>query len=85
MTNLRIIRLKNNLTQNEVAKILGIKIRHYQNVENGTSFLTQKKLNKLEDLFGLPQRVLLAKTVEEVPEYYHAIIHGTENLDFSIR
>lgn len=79
---LKEIRKSRNLTQKEVATSLGIKVRHYQYVESGESFLTQKRLNKLEDMFELPQRILLAKSFEEIPIFYQAFIQskfGTDN------
>ncbi|EIL9238522.1 helix-turn-helix transcriptional regulator [Listeria monocytogenes] len=57
------------LTQKEVAEILGVSTRYYRSIELGTAFPRQKVLNALEDLFEKPQRVLLAKNVEEVPNY----------------
>lgn len=69
-TYLKQFRLKKGLTQADVAKQIGISVRQYQRVENGESFLTKDKLNKLEDLFGIPQRVLLAKDVKEIPDFY---------------
>lgn len=71
MTQLKNLRAKKGFTQKEVANLIDIKIRHYQNVEKGNSFLTQEKLNKLEDIFQIPQRVLLAKKVEEIPSFYN--------------
>lgn len=70
-------RLKKGLTQAQIAALLGISVRQYQRVEAGESFLTQEKLNKLEDLFQTPQRVLLAKNVEEIPSYYHDFLYST--------
>lgn len=71
---LKKIRITKGLTQKEVASFIGVKTRHYQYVEAGTSFLSQEGLNKLEDLFQLPQRVLLAKSIEEVPDFYQEFI-----------
>lgn len=62
-------REQKKLTQKEVAESIGINERQYQRIEAGDSFATQKVLNALEDLFEKPQRVLLAKNVEEVPNY----------------
>lgn len=78
---LKKIRLKRGLTQAQVSDQLEISTRQYQRVEAGESFLTQEKLNKLEDLFGLPQRVLLAKNIEEIPDFCRNYISflGTEN------
>ncbi|GAF66466.1 putative transcriptional regulator [Bacillus sp. TS-2] len=66
---LKVFRKKMDYTQEDVAKILKISTRHYQNVEAGKGFLRQEKLNALEDLFRVPQRVLLAKSKKEVPDY----------------
>lgn len=73
-TFLKKIRLQNGLKQADVAIKLGISKRQYQRIESGTSFVNQEKLNKLEDLFELPQRVLLAKSVEEIPDFYKEFI-----------
>lgn len=62
-------RIQKKLTQKEVAESIGINERQYQRIEAGDSFATQKVLNALEDLFEKPQRVLLARTAEEVPNY----------------
>lgn len=62
-------RKQKKLTQKEVAQKIGINERQYQRIEAGKSFATQKVLNALEDLFEKPQRVLLAKRAEEVPNY----------------
>ncbi|PKR83061.1 XRE family transcriptional regulator [Heyndrickxia camelliae] len=66
---LKEIRKKNNLTQYEVSQMLNLTLRQYQRIEKGESFLAQDKLNTLEDIFKTPQRVLLAKSYEEVPEF----------------
>lgn len=70
-TNLKRTRLKKGYKQAEIAELLGISVRQYQRVEAGTAFLAQEKLNKLEDTFQIPQRVLLAKNVEEIPNFYN--------------
>lgn len=62
-------RKQKKLTQSQVAEIVGVTLRQYQGIESGKSFTTQKVLNALEDLFEKPQRVLLAKNAEEVPNY----------------
>ncbi|MCT6922777.1 helix-turn-helix transcriptional regulator [Metasolibacillus sp.] len=82
MLLLKKLRVKQGLTQSDVAQFIGISTRQYQRVEAGKAFLSQSNLNKLEDMFRLPQRVLLAKNVAEIPEYYHVYILGTENCYF---
>lgn len=49
------------LSKQEVAKYLGVSPRMYRFYENGERNPTIARANKLEDLFGLPQRVLLRK------------------------
>lgn len=63
-------RQQRKLTQREVAKKIGVNIRQYQKIEAGEAFGTQRVINSLEDLFKTPQRILLAKNVEEVPGYF---------------
>lgn len=75
---LKKIRASKGLTQSYVASKIGVKLRHYQYVEAGMSFLSKDKLNKLEDLFELPQRVLLAKSIEEVPDFYKPYLEKIE-------
>ncbi|HFC9302559.1 helix-turn-helix transcriptional regulator [Enterococcus villorum] len=62
-------RAKLDMTQKNIANYLGISERQYQRIENGEAFPNKKVLNALEDLFEKPQRVLLAKRAEEVPNY----------------
>ncbi|ENZ7231694.1 helix-turn-helix domain-containing protein [Enterococcus sp. C76] len=62
-------RKQKKLTQSQVAETVGVTLRQYQDIESGKSFTTKKVLNALEDLFEKPQRVLLAKHAEEVPNY----------------
>ncbi|HHK0762275.1 TPA: helix-turn-helix domain-containing protein [Enterococcus hirae] len=62
-------RKQKKLTQSQVAETVGVTLRQYQDIESGKSFTTKKVLNALEDLFEKPQRVLLAKRAEEVPNY----------------
>lgn len=57
-------------TQAQVALMLGVTERFYRSIEAGDRRPSYDNLNKLEDLFGLPQRVLLAKSIEEIPDYY---------------
>lgn len=81
MTILKKLRLEKNLTKKEVSNLIGIKVRHYHNVENGKSFLSQQKLNQLEDLFKLPQRILFSERVKDIPEYLNVFtieIFGTD-------
>lgn len=83
MTILKHLRIQKKLTQKELSKMIGIKVRHYHNVESGKSFLSQQKLNKLEDVFKLPQRVLFSECKEDIPEYLDVFtndIFGTDYL-----
>jgi len=69
-TILKKLRLIRGFTQAEIAQIICVSLRQYQRIEGGKSFITQEKLNRLEDTFQIPQRVLLAKNIEEIPSYY---------------
>ena len=63
--NLILARKKAKLTQLDVANILGISVRHYQNIEYGTRQGSIEIWDKLEDLFGIPQRQL--REIEKMP------------------
>ncbi|WP_079707674.1 helix-turn-helix domain-containing protein [Paraliobacillus ryukyuensis] len=71
---LKQFRNKLKLTQSDVAEKLNITTRHYQRIESGEGFLRQKKLNRLEDIFQTPQRVLFSATVDDVPEYLNIFL-----------
>lgn len=71
-TNLKLLRQIKGLGQSEIAEQLGISVRHYRRIESGQSFLNQDSLNRLEDLFKLPQRILLAENLDVVPDFYEA-------------
>lgn len=73
-TLLKQLRLEKGYRQSDVAEHLDISTRHYQRIESGQSFMHQEILNKLEDLFRLPQRVLLAKDIEEIPDFYQTFL-----------
>lgn len=46
-------------TQPQIAEQIGVTVRTYQNYESGHRTPSLEVANKLEDLFGLPQRELL--------------------------
>ena len=56
--NLKKARQKTGMTQQEVAKYLGISARMYQRIENGDALGKIIHWDKLEDLFSIPQRSL---------------------------
>lgn len=68
-------RKEKKLTQKEIAEKTGVSERQYRDIELGKSFPRKKTMNALEDLFEKPQRVLLAKNVEEVPKYLEKHLH----------
>ena len=75
---LKKIRCSKGLTQSQVAKLLGVSERFYRSIEASDRKPSYKNLNKLEDLFQLPQRVLLAKSIEEVPDFYKPYLEKLE-------
>lgn len=56
--NLKFARLQRGITCQEVADMVGIGIRYYQNIENGTQTGKVTIWDKLEDIFGVHQRIL---------------------------
>ncbi|MDE6616402.1 MAG: helix-turn-helix transcriptional regulator [Lachnospiraceae bacterium] len=56
--NLKEARQKAGMTQKQVAEYLGISERHYRFIESGTRNGTFEVWDKLEDLFGVHQRIL---------------------------
>lgn len=57
-TLLKNSRLKNQLTQKELAKQLNISEKHYQAIELGIQQGSIVIWDKLEDIFNIPQRQL---------------------------
>jgi len=51
---LRLLRLQNNLTQENVAYELGISQKAYSKIENGQVRLTQDKVAVLSKIFNVP-------------------------------
>lgn len=74
MLLLKKYRLKNGWTQSQVAEMLDVSERFYRSIEAGDRRPSYKNLIKLEDLFRLPQRVLLAKDIEEIPDFYQTFL-----------
>lgn len=56
--NLKEARQKAGMTQQQVANKLGISLRYYQNLEQGTRTGDFEIWDNLEDLFNLHQREL---------------------------
>ncbi len=56
--NLKEARQKAGMTQKQVAEYLGISDKAYQKIEYGTLLGKIKHWDRLEDLFGINQRVL---------------------------
>lgn len=69
MVLLKYYREEKNMTQKALATYLGISERQYQRIESGDSFPSKSVSFQLEDLFGVPQRILLAKSAEDIPDY----------------
>ncbi len=60
--NLKKARKSKKLKQVEVAKYLNISLVQYQRIEYGMRNTTTDNWDKLEDLFGIPQRKLRENT-----------------------
>ncbi|HHY66655.1 MAG TPA: helix-turn-helix transcriptional regulator, partial [Alicyclobacillus sp.] len=59
-TRLRQERRSRRWTQCDMAAYLGMTERAYRHLESGTRNPSKETIDKLEDLFGVPQRELLA-------------------------
>lgn len=66
--NLKDARQKKGMTQADVAQYLGMKTTSYQRIEAGTRKGDIDLWDKLEDLFGMPQRQLREKSLENNTE-----------------
>lgn len=66
---LKSFRKKYHLTQSQMAAMLQLSVRQYQRIESGRSFPRESTILLLEDFFKVPHRVLLSKSVEEIPNY----------------
>ncbi|GAC42772.1 helix-turn-helix domain-containing protein [Paenibacillus popilliae] len=64
VNKLKQIRETKGMTQQEAANALGVTVRMYQHIEKGTRRPSYEVLCKLENLFGMTHRELLAKTDE---------------------
>lgn len=53
-TNLKILRTRSNLTQREMAAVLGFTRQTYADVENGKREGSSKFWNRVFDKFGIP-------------------------------
>lgn len=56
--NLKAARTEKGMTQQQVAEHLGISLRYYQKIEEGTRTGDFEIWDSLEDLFGIHQRKL---------------------------
>lgn len=59
MNRLKELRQKNELSQKEIAEILGFSLRSFQRMENGESQIKPEKAQKLADYFGVSVGYLL--------------------------
>lgn len=60
--NLKSIRLEKGLKQKEIAEILGITVRQYQNFELGKSNPTLDKIVKLAEYYNVSVDYLIGRT-----------------------
>ncbi|EHD87617.1 helix-turn-helix family protein [Streptococcus pneumoniae GA13494] len=59
MNRLKELRQKNELSQKEIAEILGFSLRSFQRMENGESQIKPEKAQQLADFFGVSVGYLL--------------------------
>lgn len=63
---LKEIRKANNLTQEEVSKMLGYTQSHYSSYEIGRTELTESVLNKLADFYNVSTDYLLGRNDKDL-------------------
>lgn len=63
MNRLKELRQKNELSQKEIAEILGFSLRSFQRMENGESQIKPEKAQQLADFFGVSVGYLLGYEV----------------------
>ena len=68
MNKLKSLRKESNLTQDELAKKIGVNLRTLQKWENGESSIRAKNAEKLAKHFGVSVGYLLGFLVDEVSE-----------------
>ena len=64
MNRLKELRQKNELSQKEIAEILGFSLRSFQRMENGESQIKPEKAQQLADFFGVSVGYLLGYDVK---------------------
>lgn len=69
--NLKNARKKAGMTQQEVADVLGISLRYYQNIEAGDRTGDFEIWDKLEELFNIHQ-----KKLREISNNHHAQVNN---------
>lgn len=83
MNRLKELRQKNELSQKEIAEILGFSLRSFQRMENGESQIKPEKAQKLADYFGVSVGYLLgyeeAKTLENILKDAEEYLEMTED------
>ena len=62
---LRTLRLKRQLTLNEVAKAVGLTKAGYGNIETGRRWPSGRVIIRLEQFFGIPASELLAESDDQ--------------------
>lgn len=68
MNRLKELRQKNELSQKEIAEILGFSLRSFQRMENGESQIKPEKAQQLAEYFGVNVGYLLGYEPEGMPK-----------------
>lgn len=66
MINLKELRKQKKLTQNDMAKILNMSLRGYQDIETGKNETSFKNLIKIADFFGCSIDYLIGHQSKEI-------------------
>lgn len=82
---IKTLRLKNNLTQTQLAEKCGMSTNAVSMLENGKTFPPKPTIERMCEVFGIPQSYLLVSSIEEedFPEekrvLYRALLEPLRN------
>ena len=80
--NLRDLRIVNNLSQDQVAKYLGVTSTEYASYELGTNNMPLSEMEEVADLFGCSLSDLLIENSDE-NKSHHPLVISADNLTTS--
>ena len=74
MQKIKEFRIKNKLSQEQVAQAIGVSRPTYSSIETGKQMLNTEEVQKLANLFGISVDELLTGNVPDIVKYKHMIL-----------